>query len=400
MSDAAPPALADLPLAPPETIGLLPAALDRLTEVMSREIKSGKTPGVTMAIARHGQIGYAAALGDLKPGGREMPLDAIFRIYSMTKPIVTVAAMQLVEEGRLFLTDPIAQYIPAFAETKVGVETGDAFELVALQRPITVQDLMRHTSGLTYGFTGATQVQRLVARSRALSQEKTSSEHMETIAALPLMHQPGEVWEYSVSTDVLGRVVEVIEGAPLSETLTERIFRPLAMLDTAFYTPTEKLERRAEPHSLKMFKQIGIDPNNMTEPPKFEMGGGGLLGTLTDYARFLAMLEGGGVLQGRRILGPRTLAFMASDHLAAHVRRDHPLLPPGNGFGLGFGVRVEPGLAPTAGTVGEYFWGGVAGTAFFVSPRDSLFAVLMLQAPEYREYFRVLFRTLAYAAVA
>jgi CubicO group peptidase (beta-lactamase class C family) len=172
------------------------------------------------------------------------------------------------------------------------------------------------------------------------------------------------------------------------------------MVDTAFYTPPEKVARRADPYSFAMLTAIGADLNNMTEPPKLESGGGGLIGTLADYARFLAMLDRGGALDGRRLIGPRTLAFMTCDQLAPHVIVQHPLLPPGNRFGLGFGVRVQPGLAPTAGSVGEYFWGGVAGTAFFVSPRDELFAVLMLQAPEYRDYFRQLFRTLVYAAVA
>ena len=399
MFDLHPPALADLPRVHPEAIGLDPAALQRLVEVMQREIDVGKVPGVTMAIVRQGKLGFAAALGELKPGGRTMPLDAIFRIYSMTKPIVTVAAMMLVEEGRLFLTDPLAQYIPAFAEVNVGVENGEALDLVAVESPITIQDLMRHTSGLTYGFTGASMVQRLVHKSRVLSQERNSAENIDVIASLPLQHQPGKVWEYGVSTDVLGRVVEVIEGAPLSEVLRTRIFAPLGMEDTAFYTPPEKLERRADPHGFEMFKTIGIDPNNVTAPPNFEMGGGGLLSTLGDYLRFLAMLEAGGTWRGERILGSRTLSFMTANHLAATVRKEHPLLPPGHGFGLGFAVRTDGGLAPTAGTVGEYFWGGVAGTAFFVSPRDEMFAVLMLQAPEYRDYFRLLFRTLVYSSL-
>ena len=388
-----------LPNARPEDVGLSPAGLARLEAVMKREVEAGRLPGAAMLVARGGKVGWRANVGLLRPDGPPMRSDAIFRIYSMTKPVVTIAAMQLVEEGRLFLSDPIQQYIPAFADTKVGIERGDELDLVAPTRPITVQDLMRHTSGLTYGFTGVSQAQRLLRRSGALSQQRDSAGHMETIAALPLQHQPGKVWEYSVSTDVLGRIVEVIEGAPLSVVLQERILGPLGMTDTAFYTPPDKLERRAEPVSLQMFSTIGIDPNNMTAPPKFEMGGGGLLGTLGDYLRFLAMLDGGGVLQGKRILGPRTLAFMTSNHLSPHVRNNHPLLPPGNAFGLGFAVRTDAGLAPTAGSVGEYFWGGVAGTAFFVSPADSLYAVLMLQAPEYRDYFRLLFRTLVYAAV-
>ena len=222
---------------------------------------------------------------------------------------------------------------------------------------------------------------------------------MEALAALPLQHQPGEVWEYSHSTDVLGRIVEIVAGGTLGQILRERVFLPLAMDDTAFFTPEAKLARRTEPNSFDMFATLRIDPNNMTAPPKCEMGGGGLLSTIGDYARFLAMLAGGGVLDGARILGPRTIAFMASDHLAPGVVKNHSLLAPGHGFGLGFAVRTEPGLAPTAGSVGEYFWGGVAGTAFWISPRDSLFAILMVQAPEHRDYFRTLFRNLVNAAI-
>jgi CubicO group peptidase (beta-lactamase class C family) len=325
--------------------------------------------------------------------------DAIFRIYSMTKPVVSVAAMMLLEEGRLLITDPVSKYVPAFANAGVGVANGDKLDLAPLKRPITVQDLMRHTSGLTYGFTGASPVQKLVKVANVADSDRTSAENVEAMAALPLMHQPGEVWEYSLSTDVLGRIVEIIEGASLGEVLQERLFGPLHMVDTAFYTPESKLSRRADPFSFDFMIAAGADARASTSPPKFESGGGGLLSTLADYARFVAMLSFSGSLDGVRILSPRTLAFMASDHLDAGVRKDHYLLWPGHGFGLGFAVRTDPGKAPTAGSVGEFFWGGMMGTAFWVSPRDSLFAVLMVQTPENREYFRVLFRNLVSAAM-
>ncbi len=228
---------------------------------------------------------------------------------------------------------------------------------------------------------------------------RTLAENVEAMAALPLMHQPGEVWEYGLSTDVLARVIEVIEGAKLSEVLHRRLFGPLDMTDTAFFTPPGKIDRRADPFPSDFMGGAGVDTSDATAPPKFESGGGGLLSTLADYTRFAAMLSFGGELDGRRILGARTLAFMASDHLDAHVRKDHFLLWPGHGFGLGFAVRNDPGKAPTAGSVGEYFWGGMMGTAFWVSPRDSLFAILMVQTPENREYFRVLFRNLVSAAI-
>jgi len=195
-------------------------------------------------------------------------------------------------------------------------------------------------------------------------------------------------------------VIEVVEGASLSEVLRARIFEPLGMADTAFFTPPDKVARRADPFPSDVMGGAGVDSLNATAPPKFESGGGGLLSTLADYTRFAAMLSLGGALGDKRILGPRTLAFMASDHLDAKVDRSHFLLWPGHGFGLGFAVRTDPGQAPTAGSVGEFFWGGMMGTAFWVSPRDSLFAVIMVQSPENRAYFRELFRNLVSAAIA
>jgi CubicO group peptidase (beta-lactamase class C family) len=389
-----------LPYAPSETLGFIPERLERLPAIMARQVEEKKAPGVSMLIARHGKIAYRQSVGALRPGGPAMTDDAIFRIYSMTKPIVSVAAMMLVEEGRLLITDPVSKYIPAFANTKVGVGNGDKLDLAPLRRPITVQDLLRHTSGLTYGFTGVSPVQKLVKAANVVNSSRTLAENVEAMAALPLMHQPGEVWEYSLSTDVLGRVVEVVEGASLGEVLQERLFGPLQMVDTAFYTPESKLDRRADPFSFDFMTAAGVDARESTSPPKFESGGGGLMSTLADYTRFAAMLSAGSAIEGVRVLSPRTLAFMASDHLDARVRRDHYLLWPGHGFGLGFAVRTDPGQAPTAGSVGEFFWGGMMGTAFWVSPRDALFAVLMVQTPENREYFRVLFRNLVSAAMA
>ena len=389
-----------LPYAPSETVGLIPERLERITAVMARQVEEKKAPGVSMLIGRHGKIAYRESVGALRPGGPSMSDDAIFRIYSMTKPIVSVAAMMLVEEGRLAITDPVSNLIPAFANLKVGVANGDKLDLEPLKRPITIQDLMRHTSGLTYGFTGASPVQKLAKAANVVNSDRTLADNVAAIATLPLMHQPGEVWEYSTSTDVLGRIVEMVEGARLGEVLQERLFGPLGMVDTAFYTPASKLARRAEPFSVDFMVAAGVDPGNATAPPKFESGGGGLMSTLADYTRFVAMLSQGGALEGVRILGPQTLAFMASDHLDAKTDRSHFLLWPGHGFGLGFAVRTEAGRAPTAGSVGEFFWGGMMGTAFWVSPRDSLFAILMVQTPEYREYFRVLFRNLVNAAIA
>jgi CubicO group peptidase (beta-lactamase class C family) len=387
-----------LPYAPAETVGLIPERLQRLTDVMAREIQ-GKAPGAAMLIARGGKIAYRQCIGALKTGGAAMTDDAIFRIYSMTKPIVSVAAMTLVEEGRFSIVDPVSAFIPAFADMQVGVEKGGKLALEALNRPIAVQDLMRHTSGLTYGFTGASEVQRRYKAADVLSADRTAAQHVDEIAALPLYCQPGARFEYGVSTDVLGRIVEIVAGKSLSEVLRERVFEPLGMEETGFFTPEAKLARRAYPLSFDFMHAAGIDPNNATSAPAFESGGGGLLSTLDDYARFSTMLLNGGAFNGARILGPRTLRFMASDHLDANLDRSHFLLWPGHGFGLGFAVRVAPGLAPSAGALGEFFWGGVMGTAFWISPADDLYAILMIQAPEHREYFRVLFRTLVNGAL-
>jgi CubicO group peptidase (beta-lactamase class C family) len=385
MTDTLTRTFAGLPTAEPDEIGLSRSGLKRLTAVMEREIAAGRAPGVSMLVARDGKVGFAKTLGGLEPDGPPMPADAIFRIYSMTKPIASVAGMMLVEEGRMFLGDPLSKYIPAFAETTVGVENGADLDLVPLKRPITIQDLMRHTSGLTYAFTGGSKVQRLVGAARILSKDKTMAEHMEALAALPLMHQPGEAWEYGLSTDALGRVIEVIEGASLGEVLRARIFEPLGMDDTAFFISSAKLGREAKPMSPQVYINMGADPKPTTAPPRCESAGGGLLSTIGDYARFCAMLSGGGELDGQRILGARTIRFMASDHLGPRVDRSHALLSPWHGFGLGFCVRLENGQAPTPGSVGDYFWGGWAGTVFRISPQDSLFAILIVQAPDYRE---------------
>jgi CubicO group peptidase (beta-lactamase class C family) len=390
---------AGLPTAEPDEIGLSRPGLKRLTAVMEREIAARRAPGLSMLIARDGKVGFATTLGALGPDGPAMPLDAIFRIYSMTKPIVSLAAMMLVEEGRMLITDPLSEYIPAFADSKVGVENGEKLDLVPLKRPITIQDLMRHTSGLTYGFTGESKVQRLVAAAGIGSQGKTVAEHAEALAALPLMHQPGEVWEYSFSTDVLGRVVEVVEGGKLGDVLRTRIFEPLGMDDTAFFIPPAKLARQAKPMSPQVYANLGVDPKPTTEPPRFESGGSGLMSTIGDYARFCAMLSRGGELDGQRILAPRTLRFMASDHLGPGVDRGNAVLAPGHGFGLGFGVRLQTGLAPTPGSVGDYYWGGWAGTTFRISPQDSYFVIFMTQAPDYRDHFFQRFANLYNAAI-
>ena len=247
-------------------MGFLPDRLERLTAVMARQVEEKKAPGVSMLIARHGKVAYRQCLGLLRPDGPPMSEDAIFRIYSMTKPIVSVAAMMLVEEGRLSIVDPVSAYIPAFADVKVGVESAGRLELAPLKRPITIQDLMRHTSGLTYGFTGISAVQKLISAADVVNRE--TDDWPKTSRRSPrfrCMHQPGEAWEYGVSTDVLGRIVEIVDGRIVSASaLRARIFDPLGMADTAFYTPDAKLARRAEPFSFDFMTAAGVDGCNAT----------------------------------------------------------------------------------------------------------------------------------------
>ena len=381
----------------PEEAGLTAAGVSRLTAVMQRQVDARHVPGVSMLIARGGKVGYRRDIGALRPDGPPLPGDAIFRIYSMTKPIVSVALMMLVEEGRLFIGDPLAKFVPEFANPRVGVEKDGKLELVAAERPITVQDLLRHTSGLTYAFTGVSAVQRLYAKARLGAPDLTNAQLVAALAKLPLIDQPGTSWDYGHSTDVVGRIIEIVSGQSLGAFLQERILTPLGMSDTAFFVPPDKQDRVAKP--------FAKDPDTgetvtLTET-NFESGGGGLWSTMDDYERFAQMLYLGGALGNTRLLGRKTLEFMTADHLGPHVRIGTTfLLAPGHGFGLGFAVRREVGLAPTPGTPGEFFWGGIAGTAFWIAPKEELIAMMMIQAPGQRDYYRQLFRILVHAALA
>ena len=387
----------------PEEAGLSAAGLARLTAVMQRQVDARHVPGVSMLIARGGKVGYRRDIGALRPDGPPLPGDAIFRIYSMTKPIVSVALMMLVEEGRLFISDPLAKFVPEFANPRVGVEKDGKLELVAAERPITVQDLLRHTSGLTYFFTGVSAVQRLYFKAQLISPTTfspngpTLSEFVTALAKLPLLNQPGASWDYSHSTDVVGRIIEIVSGQSLGAFLQERILTPLGMSDTAFFVPPDKQDRVAKPFA----KDPDTGESVTLTETNFESGGGGLWSTMDDYERFVQMLYLGGALGNTRLLGRKTLEFMTADHLGPHVRIGTTfLLAPGHGFGLGFAVRREVGLAPTPGTPGEFFWGGIAGTAFWIAPKEELIAMMMIQAPGQRDYYRQLFRILVHAALA
>jgi CubicO group peptidase (beta-lactamase class C family) len=390
-----------LPAGEPKKLGLSVHALARLEGAIADAIERRRFPGAVSLIARRGQLAWFNVQGKLDPqGDKPVTADAIFRIYSMTKPIVSVAIMMLFEEGKLLLAEPLEKYIPEFAKPRVAVETDAGLEYVQASRSIMIHDLLRHTSGLSYDFVATPgAVQKLYVEAGLRRRNRTNEEFCKTLAPMPLYRQPGTSWDYSFSTDVLGRLVEILSGKPLREVLMEKILLPLGMTDTDFFVPPEKHGRIAEPFAKD--PHTG-EPSALFEPrkvPEFQSGGGGLLSTAQDYARFLQMLLNGGTLAGARILGRKTVELMTSNHLAPNVAIGSDLLPPGYGFGLGFAVRTEPGLNSGPGSVGQYFWGGIAGTTFFIDPREELFALSLIQAPAQREYYRMLFRNLVYATL-
>src|SRR2546423_13595534 len=345
-----------LPQAKPESLGLSPTRLQRMSDAFKRDIDKGTIPGVTVMVARRGRIGRFEALGRQSPtASAPMALNSIFRIFSMTKPIVSIGIMMLLEEGHFLLNDPVAKYIPEFAEQKVGIENNGKLELVPLVRPMTIHDLLRHTSGITYDHTGNGLVQQLYQQSRLRSRKITNAEHATLVAGLPLMCQPGTEWNYSRSTDILGRLIEVVSGKTLGAFLTERILAPLQMAESAFHTGAENANRLAEPFPTDPWSGEKVQLFNMLDKPAMESGGGGLVSTTMDYARFCQMLLNGGTLDGNRIIGRKTLELMASDHLGPKVRLESHLVPAGYSFGLGFAVRPQPGMAPFAGSVGQSF---------------------------------------------
>jgi len=348
------------------------AAIDR---AMQRHVDEGKLVGGIGLVARADKIVYARTWG-LRDRERELPMteDTIFRIYSMSKPITSVAAMMLVEQGKLALDDPVSKYLPEWTEMSVLVETqGEngqtTHKEVPTQRPITVRDLLRHTSGLTYGFFGNSEVDKRYLRAGVLITDRTLEDTVAKLAKIPLKYQPATRWHYSVSTDVLGRVIEVASGQTLDQYLREHIFEPLDMRDTFFTVPKEKLPRLARmysPDGSGGLKAAGplrsrrfVDPAN-----RFYSGGGGLCSTTRDYLRFCRMLLGEGQLDGRRILQPETVRMMHSNQLPDRVRRSG-----GFQFGLGFAIDRD----------GVYRWGGAAGTRFWIDPKNRLITIYMVQ---------------------
>ncbi|MBT8516630.1 beta-lactamase family protein [Polynucleobacter paneuropaeus] len=410
----------NIPTAKPEDVGMSSARLKNVKASLQAEVDKGNIPGAVVMINRKGRLIYSEVVGyQDKSANKAMSKDSIFRIYSMTKPLASVAAMILVEEGKMQLADPISKFMPEFANMQVSVGTKDSggnmeYSLVPAAKPITVQDLLRHTSGIGYPeITSNPNIKKAytdaglyVTGGTDYDQRRvTPQEMIEGIAKAPLSTQPGTNWEYGMSVDLLGRVVEVVSGKRLGEFLQDRVFTPLQMKDTAFSVPADKKSRIAEPFATDPFNKAPIKLLDVTIKPSNDSGGAGAAGTAGDYMNFASMMLNGGELNGQRILSPMTVNLMASDMLGN--RTTVPLSPgqllmgvDGYTFGLGFMVRQGQGLASVDGSPGEYMWAGAAGTFFWIDPKEQLAVVVMSQVPgPIRPYYRRMIKQLVSSAV-
>ena len=387
----------------PETVGMSSKRLARIKPVLQEYLDQKELVGAVSMIARKGKVVHFEKTGDLNMDtGEDMQLDSIFRIYSMTKPIATTTAMILYEEGKFQLTDPVEKYLPEFKDVQV-LEDG---KLVNQNKPFTIHNLMTHTAGLTYGFFGNTEVDKKYREAKILG-EKNLAEFVADLGKLPLQYQPGTQWHYSVGIDVLGRLVEVVSGQPFDVFLKERIFDPLGMEDTSFQLPKEKLSRFGTNHrySTQTKTLMVIDKpetSHYVEEVTFFSGGGGLLSTAEDYMRFCQMVLNGGELNGKRILGRKTVDFMTTNHLrglSIDQAGEGRLNRPGFGFGLGFGIVTDPPATGTLSSEGEYYWGGAAGTIFWIDPVENLVCIVMVQHMNVRVPLRQVFKALAYGAI-
>jgi CubicO group peptidase (beta-lactamase class C family) len=394
---------ASLPTAKPDEVGLSSQRLDRIDAVLKADIENGKIPGAVLLVAREGKIAYFKSFGT-RDEKKLFPMekDSIFRVYSMTKPVVGAAAMILLEEGKLVLADPVAKYIPSFKDIQVVGEIkkdDSGNEVVAStlkpKNVMTIQDLLRHTSGISYFFWPPKAIQGMYLKAGMKGNDHTLAEMCDKMAKIPLVADPGTKYLYSMSYDVLGRVVEVASGMPLDKFLKERIYKPLEMKGSGFHVSGSDVDRL-----------VYLDPkdfwyNDPTKPLKYIGGGGGMVSTCMDYARFAQMLLNGGQLDGKRLLGPKTVAFMTSDHLGPMGNRDDGMYIPGRGYGQGFGyyVRVDEGNAYFLGNVGEFYKGGAGGTVFWVDPKEDLVAVFMITSPALRNHYRYLIKSMIYQAI-
>lgn len=416
LTPALPSFAADLPTAKPAEKGLSSERLARIHGVISAEIDANRMPGAVVLVARKGAIVHAESIGwQDKDAGKPLQRDAIFRAYSMTKPLVSVLAMMLVEEGKLQLTDPMSKFFPQFAAMQVLTSPADPNSpREPAKRQITVQDLLRHTSGLSYGeFSRFESVRSAYIDAGLLSPTVpmqaaalSAAEQISAFARAPLVWQPGTTFDYSLSTDLLGRVLEHVSGKALGALLEEKLLAPLGMRDTQFVVPASKAARIAEP--LKIDPATGgpaMKVLDITKPTGNESGGGGMSTTADDYLRFCQMLLNGGTLDGRRYLSRSSVALMTSDHLGPKVAT--PVQPgevlmgvQGYTFGLGFMVRQGAGIAGVHGSEGDFAWGGIGGTFFWVDPKEQLIGVMMAQTPgAIRQTYRRMIKTLVYQAL-
>jgi CubicO group peptidase (beta-lactamase class C family) len=417
------------PSTAPERVGLSSERLDRTTEQIEADIEAGRIPGAVALIARDGKIVYEVARGEADME-EDVPMkpDTIFRIYSMSKPITSAGLMMLYEEGKFRLQDPISMYMPEFKDMKVLIEKGpseggptfnlpetddegnpvaaeevdeEAYETVPAEREITVQDLLRHTAGFSYGFFGNTSVDKMYQASGILVMDRDLAHMCEKLGEIPLQYQPGTTWHYSVSVDVQGRLIEVLSGQPLDEFFEERIFKPLGMVDTGFYVPEEKLDRFAQMYSPT--EEGGLEParamlsRNFVQKPGLFSGGGGLVSTAHDYMRFCQMMLNGGELDGVRLLSPKTIQLMTADHTTPI--ENNPRADSGYGFGLGFAVAKDLGMIGAPTSVGEFNWGGAAGTRFWIDPVEKFIGIYMVQILPHPFSYGENFKIMSYQAI-
>jgi len=385
--------------------------LARIDDFFRNEIAQGKIPGAIVLIEQHGKPVYSRFFGVRDVATQEpMTPDTIFRIFSMTKPITSVTAMMLIDEGKLALSDPVSKYIPSFADVKVGVEkkteNGDLkLELVPLQRPITILDLMRHTSGITYGFYGDSLVRKTYANANIFDGNIDNAEFAERIARLPLQEQPGTLWDYGHSTDILGRVIEVVSGKSLYQFEKERLLGPLGMVNTGFYiTDPAKRDLIARPVLQDDNFRVGYTVYSPDVVRKREAGTGGMVSTAADFSQFVRMILNKGSLDGKQYLSPAAFKEMTTDQIGpkSGVERDYFYFPgDGFGFGLGFGVRTDPGNAkpPPPGSLGELKWDGAGGSYFVIDPKQDMFFLLMELTPTERQRIQRELKKLVYEAL-
>jgi len=398
-----------LPRADPETVGMCSKRLGRIVTALNAEVDAGQLPGPVVAVARHGKLVFHEAVGYLGPDrGVPMPLDALFAIASMTKPVTGVAGLMLWEEGQLGLADPVERFLPALGNRRVAVLNERVLggqgpiETVPATRSITIQDLMRHTSGITYGGRGTTAVHPLYpASSNAAGATLDTAAFLDRLAAAPLLYQPGTVWDYGLSIDVIGLVVEALAGQSLGAFLEQRLFGPLGMVDTSFQVPPGKVARLARPLPRDPDTEAAQVVPDRAQALRFECGGGGLASTALDYLRFAQMLLGGGVLGETRILGRKTVEAMRTNRMTPEIEnRIAELSPDSEGYGFGLTVAVREKVSTLMGSPGEFYWNGAYGTLWWADPVEDLAVVFMAQVPgEQRRRFRPLINALVYQAL-